>query len=463
MCNLAGMSLVNQTAALSESRSSRIAIIDESFRTDLLDRQLESRSIAVVSHLSVDALFANIGEHLSLICVSVAEQDMSILDRIRTRYPRLPIVALTATPTVEWVVQAMRHGAADCFGKPLDMARFVRTIELLVQAGQRGLVADANRREATQLIGKSAAMAAVHRHIERIADKDVPVCVRGETGTGKELATRAIHERSKRRHGPLVAINCAAIPRELQESEFFGHQRGAFTGAVAAHRGRFEQAHGGTLFLDEVGDMSPQTQAMFLRVIEEQTIRRIGSATPIPVDVRLICATHRDLEAEVAAGRFREDLYFRLVVYRIDLPPLREREEDLPDLISHFVGRATLKGDTAPRVSAEAMSALQTHEWPGNIRELQNVLTHAVLAAEGAEIGIEHLPASIVGPPKSKPRESFPELVSLREMERRAIVQAMAASGGNVNRAAKMLDLSRATVYRRLLEFASPPNGENSD
>jgi DNA-binding NtrC family response regulator len=454
---------VNQTAARSEPRSSVIAIVDEPSKTELLGRQLESRSITVARHPSVDALLASASEQPSLICVSVGEHDMSLLERLRTRYPRLPIIALAATPTVEWVVQAMRHGASDCFGQPLDMPRFVRTIELLVDERQRGIVADALKREATQLIGKSAAMAAVHKHIDRVADKDVPVCLRGETGTGKELATRAIHERSKRRQGPLIAINCAAIPRELQESEFFGHQRGAFTGAVAAHRGRFEQAHGGTLFLDEVGDMSPQTQAMFLRVIEERTIRRVGSATAIPVDVRLICATHRDLEAEVAAGRFREDLYFRLVVYRIDLPPLREREEDLPDLISHFVGRATLKGATAPRVSAEAMSALQAHEWPGNIRELQNVLTHAVLAADGAEIGIEHLPASVLRAPKSKPSVSFQELVSFREMERRAIVQAMGASGGNVNRAAKMLDLSRATVYRRLLEFAAPPNGENSD
>jgi DNA-binding NtrC family response regulator len=246
------------------------------------------------------------------------------------------------------------------------------------------------------IVGKSPPMRELAQQVQRVLESDVAVCVFGESGTGKELVARAIHTGSVRRRGPFVAINCAGIPESLQESELFGHERGAFTGATQMRRGCFEQANGGTLLLDELGEMSMQTQASLLRTIQEKTIRRVGGTGEIPIDVRIVCATHRDLRAEVEAGRFREDLYFRLVVYPIHLPPLRDRVEDIPTLVGHFL-RSLSKdvGRDVQSISAEALEALGRHLWPGNVRELQNVVHRSLLACRGDEITLSDLPPDI--------------------------------------------------------------------
>jgi DNA-binding NtrC family response regulator len=309
-------------------------------------------------------------------------------------------------------------------------------------------------------------MCDVARHIRRAAGSDIPVCISGESGTGKELVARAIHEGSARRRGPFVAVNCAAIPDSLHEAELFGHERGAFTGATQLHKGRFEQANGGTLFLDELGEMSPSTQASLLRTLQERTIRRVGGTAEVPVDVRIVCATHRNLKREVAERRFREDLYFRLFVYPIELCPLRERAEDVPLLVTYFLER--LGGPTAS-ISPEAMTALRQYTFPGNVRELQNIVHRSLVSTDGGRIELSDLPrevrrlsmiSDLRRPSIPLPPAREPGLLSLRELETQAIRGALEASGGSVGKAAKMLGIGRATLYRRLAEEAQPRDRE---
>jgi DNA-binding NtrC family response regulator len=284
--------------------------------------------------------------------------------------------------------------------------------------------------------------------------------------SGKELVARALHDAGRRRGGPFVALNCAAIPASLQESELFGHERGAFTGATGTHKGRFEQAHGGTLFLDEIAEMSPATQASLLRTIQERTVRRVGATHDLSVDVRIVCATHRDLEAEVAAGRFRQDLFYRLVVYPIRVPPLRERLEDLPLLVGHFVRRFAEDVPKAiERVAPELLDALAQHDWPGNVRELENVVHRAMLSSESEVLDVGSLAPALRGrrvpriaPPSPTPAPMpEPRSLSLVALERDAIVRALAQEGGNVTRAAKALGMGRATLYRRLASLRIDP------
>jgi DNA-binding NtrC family response regulator len=273
---------------------------------------------------------------------------------------------------------------------------------------------------------------------------------------------RAIHSGGPRKRGPFVAINCAGIPESLQESELFGHERGAFSGATQMRRGCFEQANGGTLLLDEIGEMSLQTQASLLRTLQEKTIRRVGGSGEIPIDVRMVCATHRDLRAEVEAGRFREDLYFRLVVYPIQLPALRDRVEDIPLLVGHFLRTLTSDvGRQVHRISPEVLEAMARHRWPGNVRELQNVVHRSLLACRGDEITLSDLPPDIrelglpslglaVVPNGHAHPHVESEILPLRELERRAIQRALRATQGSVGKAAKLLGIGRATLYRRI-------------
>jgi DNA-binding NtrC family response regulator len=299
------------------------------------------------------------------------------------------------------------------------------------------------------LVGDSPPMRELVRKIERVIHSEVTVAIFGESGTGKELVARAIHAGGPRRHGPFVAINCAAIADSLQDSELFGHERGAFTGALRQRLGYFEQANGGTLFLDELGEMSASTQARLLRTLEERTIRRVGGAEDVPIDVRILCATRRDLLAEVASGRFREDLYFRLVVYPIELPPLRERRGDLPLLVEDILRRLNA-GRGQVRVHPKALGALTRYPWPGNVRELINVLQRALLLGQGDEITLAELPACVTATQRAAPAEAEGAVTPLRELERSAIERALASAGGRVDHAAKLLGISRATLYRRM-------------
>jgi DNA-binding NtrC family response regulator len=399
------------------------------------------------------------------------ESGLEVLSQLHRRLPDLPVIMITTENHPETVVEAMRAGAYDYLVKPLTRERIRTTVVRALE--RRGLAKDIARLQSElserpapfrNVVGQSPAIQELRRQVERVLESEVAVALFGESGTGKELVARAIHAHGRRRSGPFVAINCAAIPESLQESELFGHERGAFTGAVGVHQGRFEQANGGTLFLDEVGEMSPMTQATLLRTLQERTVRRVGGTHEVPVDVRVICATHRDLEREVRAGRFREDLFFRLVVYPIRVPALRERKADIPLLVAHFlrkykddVGRAVTS------VSHDFLGAVDAHEWPGNVRELENVVHRAMLASDGGELTLAHLPPdlrerrALAGPGAADgARGGDPdEIVPMRELERRAIARALRATGGSVEKAARLLGIGRATLYRRLAAYDS--------
>ncbi len=456
-----------------------VAVVDDDLAVRRMMRHLlEREGFSVLEYEGGSALFDAGTSNVSVVCLDLSLEEMSgmeVLAHLRAEAPHLPVVVVTADRTVDVAVNAMRAGAYEYVVKPLDRERLTQSVRRAAERSQLAQsVARLERELGTRdvlktVVGESSSMSELAQQVRRVVDSDIAVCVTGESGTGKELVARSIHAGGRRKDKPFVAINCAAIPVSLQESELFGHERGAFTGAVGIHRGRFEQADGGTLFLDEVGEMSAATQAGLLRTLQERTIRRVGGEAEIKVDVRVVCATHRNLEADVRAGRFREDLYFRLVAYPITVPALRERREDVPLLVAHFLEK--LRGDvgrSVNRVTPDAMEALLAYPFPGNVRELQNVVHRAMLACEAGELGLEHLPSAVRAhglPTRSKSNrarvlEQAPdEVVPLRELERRAIAGALRASNGNVGKAAKLLGIARATLYRRLAEPDADPEG----
>ena len=399
---------------------------------------------------------------------------LEVLPHLRASSPDVPVIVVTAQNDLESIVEAMRRGAYDFVPKPIEgdrlkiaLGRALERRALSKRVAQLLRELD-SAREKPLIVGSSAPIRQMLETVRRVVDSDVAVCILGESGTGKELVARTVHEGGRRKKGPFVAINCASIPEHLQESELFGHEKGAFTGALATHRGRFEQAEGGTLFLDELGDMSLATQVKLLRAIQEKSIRRVGGTSDVPTNVRLIAATHRDLEILVRRGGFREDLYFRLMVYPIEVPPLRDRLDDLPLLVAHFL--RAFKDDVGrdiSRVSMEALEALSAHRWSGNVRELQNVVHRAMLTCSGDEIVPKDLPPSLqrLPPIPSSPSASEPETpaptsvrsrslptLHLKELETMAIQAALAQTNGHMASAAKLLGLGRATLYRRVVE-----------
>jgi DNA-binding NtrC family response regulator len=419
---------------------------------------------------------AGIDRSTAVVCLDLGLADLSgieVLKLLHERQPDVPVVVVTARTRVEEVVEAMKAGAYDYLAKPIDPLRFGQTVRRAVEhrnmlSRMQHLEGELRERSLLEtLAGQGAAMREVAQSVERVRFADVNVAIMGESGTGKEVVARAIHDGGRTRSGPFIAVNCASIPHSIQESELFGHEKGSFTGASTTHRGKFEQASRGTLFLDEVGEMAPATQASLLRVLQERIIVRVGGRTEIPVDARVICATHRDLAAEVRAGRFREDLYFRLVVYPIRIPPLRERTEDLSRLVDALLRRSRIARSRGIRVvSPEALEVLSEYRWPGNVRELDNVMQRACLACDGTEITVAHLPPEIRahssrraprGPAAPRPHVhegAAPEAgapgteQTLREIESSAVRAALATCGGNVTAAAKMLGVSRTKLYR---------------
>ncbi len=407
------------------------------------------------------------------VCLDLGLGDVSGIDVLRhlqAEAPDVPVIVLTARTSLDSAVEAMRVGAYDYVGKPFERDRVIHAVRRAVERSElarraRFLAGELSReRLSHSLVGESEPMRAVLAQVSRVLSSDAAVCLLGESGTGKEVVARSIHDQGRRSKGPFVAINCAAIPEHLQESELFGHERGAFTGATGTYQGCFERAVGGTLFLDELGDISPATQVKLLRALQEKTIRRVGGTSDIRTNVRILAATHRDLEAEVKASRFREDLYFRLMVYPIEIPALRERPDDIPLLVAHFLRR--LRDDVGrdvTRVSGEAMDALLGHPWPGNVRELQNVVHRGMLSCPEDEIRLADLPPQVrrrlVPPPPppaqvaapSAPTTGLPTIV-LRDLEALAIEEALRRSDGSIPKAAKLLGLGRATLYRRLTE-----------
>jgi two-component system nitrogen regulation response regulator NtrX len=353
--------------------------------------------------------------------------------------------------TIEMAVKATRLGAYDFLEKPIALERL---LVLLRNASKTVTLAAETRRLrqpwAHPIVGRSQAVEHLLRGIERAGPAPARVLIEGEHGTGKELVARALHAASPRREMPFVAVNCGAIPDDLIESELFGHERGAFTGATQARRGRFEEAHGGTLFLDEVGDLSARAQTKLLRVLQEGELSRLGGNRTIRVDVRVIAATNRDLAQEVKDERFREDLYFRLAVIPIAVPPLRERAEDIPLLVEHFAAQVARETGRRPmKFERAALEALARHPFPGNVRELRNLVERLVIMSPGASVGAEDVAGVL---PRAEPTPVGPTRISeaVDDFERRQIEEAIAAEGGNMTRAAARLGLERSHLYKKM-------------
>jgi two-component system, NtrC family, response regulator HydG len=405
------------------------------------------------------------------------------LERIVTLYRHLPVLVLTAERDPERVVAVIRLGAYDFLPKPIDRAKLLTCVHNAVEKHRlvqqvAELVRTHESRGFPGMVGDSPQMRALAGQIERVAASDVTVHLHGESGTGKELVARAIHDASGRLARPFVALNCAALPEGLQESELFGHEKGAFTGAAARKPGRFEQVAGGTLFLDEVAELSLSAQAKLLRVLQERVVQRVGGTQEVPVDFRLITATHRDLDDEVARRRFREDLYYRMVVFELELPPLRDRSGDVPLLTQHFLEKhgPRLVG-TLPLVSREALLALSRYRWPGNVRELENTVQRALVSCDRECIQLGDLPPRVsqtategpavelvasagsapapVPPAPSPSAGSSPSAaaITLEAAERLQIIRALEACKGNRSLAAQRLAIGRTTLYRKLKEY----------
>ncbi len=422
------------------------------------------------------ALAALEGLDADAVCLDVLLPDSSgesILVELRQRWPDLPVIMLSGQDSIERAVEIMKQRPFDYFVKPINPERLVRSVESAIREHEltRRLhqlereVQDAFRFD--EIVGRSPRMKNVYSQVEKVLDNQVSVFIHGESGTGKELVAKAIHYNGSRRGGALVTLNCGAIAESLQESELFGHEKGAFTGAALRSRGKFEQAHQGTIFLDEVGELSPAVQTRLLRVLQEGTLQRLGGAETIKVDVRVISATHRDLEALVREGRFREDLYYRLMVFPIEVPPLHERPEDVPLLVSHFVRKhQKLAGGDPATFERDALDVLCRYGWPGNVRELENVVVRTLVSSGGGQIGVKALPPALVlrsmgieaAPSKDTPAPPAPDgIVTLKDMERQAIMHALVALKGNMSLAARRLGLGRATLYRKMAQYGLSP------
>lgn len=401
--------------------------------------------------------------------------------RLRQLDARVPVIMITGHGTTDLAIHAISDGAFEYLLKPLDLAVLREVIDRAIRASRLMRVpamlqeVDPDPVSGDTLIGRCAPMQEVYKSIGRVARQDVTVLIRGESGTGKELVARAIYQHSKRADKPFMAINCAAIPDNLLESELFGHEKGAFTGADHKHIGRFEQCHGGTIFLDEIGEMSPMTQAKILRLIQEQCFERVGGTATVKTDVRLISATNADLEAMSEDGRFRKDLYFRLNVFSIHLPPLRERAGDLRLLIEHYLRRlGNDLGKPEPQMDESALSLLEAYTWPGNVRELQSVLKQSLLQANGSVLLPDFLPESvrsgISGPREDVPVTSSPTgtdwdafvggrialgsenlyAESLELMERELLVRVLRHTEGNQVQAARILGITRGSLRNKI-------------
>ncbi|MFH1277454.1 MAG: sigma-54 dependent transcriptional regulator [Candidatus Eisenbacteria bacterium] len=385
---------------------------------------------------------------------------LQVLAAARESDPLAPVIVMTAHGTVENAVRAIKEGAYDFVTKPVDTDRLL----LLAERASEHRALEARDRahavteRAPEIIGESAANRRALALAEKVAARDAAVLLLGESGTGKELFARRIHSRSPRAGHPLVAVNCAAIPRDLVEAELFGSEKGAYTGSDRLRVGRFELANGGTIFFDEIGELPPGSQSKLLRVLEEKTVRRIGGNRSIRVDVRLVTATNRDLEKEVREGRFREDLYYRLNVFPLRLPPLRERPEDIPVLAGHFLDLfASEQGRERPRLSPGAIEALARYAWPGNVRELGNVLERAVILAEGDTIP-EELVLPRMGGTESGGEPTAADLheavrLAVRRVESEMIGRVLAECGGNKSEAARRMKISYRSLWSKVKEY----------
>jgi two-component system, NtrC family, nitrogen regulation response regulator NtrX len=382
---------------------------------------------------------------------------LAFLEALRGHAPETPVILMSGQATLEMAVQATRLGALDFVEKPVGLDRLFLTLRnalRLDRLERESRESERYWRDEIALVGDSAPMKELRRLIERASPSDVPILIRGENGTGKELAARAIHDLSPRSGRSFVTLNCSAVPAELVESELFGHEKGAFTGASERRRGRFEQASSGTLFLDEIGDMPPAMQAKLLRVLEDGRYTRVGGSADMQADVRVISATNRDVEALIAEGRFREDLYYRINTLSIRVPALRERRADLPALAAHFVAAACRRNHWRPRrLAVEAVEALAQHPWRGNVRELRNVVERVLILSEADPIAAEDVRAALPAPgtlqaPGTVPAEGALHLL-VEDFERNVIRERLRATGGHMTQAARSLGLERSHLYKK--------------
>ena len=406
---------------------------------------------------------------------------MELVQSLHDARPRLPVILMTAHGTTDTAIEATKLGAYDYLLKPFEMPDLLALVEKAV-THNRVMLEPIDISEVSPghsaIVGKSRAMQEIYKEIGRVAGKPTTVLIRGETGTGKELVARAIYQHSDRANKPFITVNCAAIPETLLESELFGHEKGAFTGADIRRIGRFEQAHQGTIFLDEIGDMSMNTQAKLLRVLQEKSIQRVGGREVIPTDVRVITATHRDLDRAISAKEFREDLYYRLNVVAINIPPLRQRSDDIPDLARYFLMRYAIEFNLEiPAIHPDAIQFLTEQMWPGNVRELENAIRKALALARGYGIGLEEVRQAVNL--SRKPAEDasalsgfIAELIAaasrgeirnahaavIEEAERELFSQAIKLAQGNQAKAARWLGVSRATMREKLIQFEAHPS-----
>ena len=389
---------------------------------------------------------------------------MELLRAVRETAEDLPVIVITAHSDLDAAVSAYEGGAFEYLPKPFDVDEAVALVQRALAARRESAANAAHRGEVPEILGEAPAMQEVFRAIGRLSHSHITVLINGESGTGKERVARALHQHSPRAGKPFIALNMAAIPKDLIESELFGHEKGAFTGATAQRQGRFEQADGGTLFLDEIGDMPAETQTRLLRVLADGEFYRVGAHTPSRVDVRIIAATHQDLSRQVAEGRFREDLFHRLNVIRIHVPPLRERPQDLEILVGHFLTELNRQlGLRCAPVDAAVLEMLQKYPWPGNVRELRNMLKRIMILEQPPRLQADHFPDHVRhgrNPRGAERADTGLSLMPLAETEKRQILFTLEQTGNNKSRAARILGISRQTLREKLRVYEATEGGE---
>jgi len=458
---------------VSPERPRILVVDDDPVACELLREVFEREGFVVKCELSGEAALAVMGEFRPEVVVSdirmkSREDGLNLLDHVRREYPETPVILMTAFGSIETAVRAVKEGAFDYVSKPFKMDVIVATVRRALSARDRAQT-ETPPSEAEEvgsvagLVGRNPQMLEIYKTIARVSDARAAVLITGESGTGKELIARAIHAHGRRHGEPFVAVNCGALTETLLESELFGHVKGSFTGAIANKRGIFEQAGGGTIFLDEIGETSPALQVRLLRVLQEREVVPVGGSAPVDVRARVIAASNADLESLCSRGEFRRDLLYRLNVINIHLPPLRERRDDIPLLVAHLLRKHAPEDLPPPAVEEEALARLVGHSWPGNIRELENVIERAITLNHAGRITPADLPPSVMndGPERSpaaraggaSPGCLFEDILTLDEVERRHLLRVLEVTGGNKKRAAEMMGINRRTLYRMAERF----------
>lgn len=443
------------------SNSGRVLIVDdEANALVVLSAILREVGYHVIGSQSVDKAIGIIHrEELDAIITDLkmpAKDGYQLFDYVTQHQPDIPVMFLTAYGTVESAVTAMSNGAYFYFIKPPDYQKLKSTLAQAINAYSMKKKMRSNQHMVSteypscRMLGNTSVMRDIVKTINSVKDSESSVLIQGETGTGKEVIARNLHYRSTRHDKPFIPVNCAAIPRELIESELFGYEKGAFTGAVTTRIGKFEEAANGTIFLDEIGELEPAVQSKLLRGLQEREIERLGSNKKTKVNFRLISSTNRDLRKEVAAGNFREDLFYRINVIQIDVPPLRERQEDVPLLVSEFVNEFCLREKRVLTLSEEVMDIFMNYLWPGNIRQLRNVIERAIVLSKGRAISKNDLPIELLS--QQRATAAITAIKPLKQLELQAISNALQECSGNKSEAAKKLGISRKTFYKRLKE-----------